>query len=136
MINKGMFSSKRQNWKTPKVIYDQLNQEFKFDFDPCLFETHTIHMKDMLGSDWPGQSIFVNPPYDRLSLWIEKCSKEAAKGKTVVMLIPSRTDTEAFHEFIYGKADLRFIKGRLCFDDSGKRAPFPSMIVIFRGKNG
>ena len=57
MINKGMFTSKRQNWKTPKEIYDKLNSEFNFDYDPCLIETETIHFKDMLGSNWGGKDI-------------------------------------------------------------------------------
>lgn len=131
-FNNQMMSSKRQNWRTPKLVYNELNKEFCFDFDPCLFETNTIHIKDMLGSSWNGKSIFVNPPYKYLALWIKKCHDECTKGKTVVMLIPSRTDTKAFHDYIYNKAELRFIKGRLCFDDSGKPAPFPSMVVIFR----
>lgn len=131
-FNNQMMSSKRQNWRTPQIVYDELNKESSFDYDPCLLETDTIHTKDMLGSSWDGRSIFVNPPYKDLALWIKKCHDEWVKGKTVVMLIPSRTDTKAFHDYIYNKAELRFIKGRLCFDDSGKPAPFPSMVVIFR----
>jgi site-specific DNA-methyltransferase (adenine-specific) len=132
MINKSLFSSRRQNWRTPKELYNQLDKEFNFDYDPCLTETNTIHSIDMLGSDWGGEIIFVNPPYKMLSKWIEKCYYEWKKGKTIVMLIPARTDTKAFHEFIYPNAEIRFIKGRLCFDNSNKPAPFPSMIVIFR----
>ena len=128
----GLMSSKRQNWRTPKKLYDELNSEFEFDFDPCLLETDTIHFKDMLGSDWGGKSIFVNPPYKDLGKWIKKCYEEWLKGKTVVLLIPARTDTKAFHQYIYHQAELRFVEGRLCFDDSGRSAPFPSMIVIFR----
>jgi site-specific DNA-methyltransferase (adenine-specific) len=124
-------SSKRQDWRTPKNIYDELNKEFNFDFDPCFVSKDTIHGKDMLGSAWGGKSIYVNPPYKYLGQWIKKCHDEWKKGKTIVMLIPSRTDTKAFHEYIYRKAEIRFIKGRLCFDDSGRPAPFPSMIVIF-----
>lgn len=48
------------------------------------------------------------------------------------MLIPSRTDTEAFHRWIYGKAEIRFVKGRLRFGEAPYSAPFASMIVIFR----
>lgn len=129
---KGLMSSKRQNWRTPSAIFAALEEEFNFDFDPCLLEGDSIHQKDMLGSDWQGKSIFVNPPYKHLSLWIKKCHDEWKKGKNVVMLIPARTDTKAFHIYIYGQAEIRFIKGRLCFDDSGKSAPFPSMVVIFR----
>lgn len=134
MINKGLFSSKKQDWKTPQKIYDELNKEFNFDFDPCLLSTDTIHPKDMLGSSWGGKRIFVNPPYKYLDKWIKKCYEEYKKGKIIVMLIPARTDTKAFHIFIYKQAEIRFIKGRLCFNDLGKPAPFPSMIVIFKPK--
>ena len=47
------------------------------------------------------------------------------------MLIPARTDTKRFHEYIYGNAEIRFIKGRLKFGGCENSAPFPSMIVIF-----
>ena len=49
------------------------------------------------------------------------------------MLIPSRTDTRWFHEWVYGKAELRFVKGRLRFNDSKHSAPFPSLVVVYRG---
>lgn len=68
--------------------------------------------------------------------WVEKCYKEAKKqDTTVVMLIPARTDTRYFHDFIYNKAkEIRFLKGRLKFEQGGvqgQSAPFPSMIVVF-----
>lgn len=132
-INKGMFGRKRQDWKTPKEIFMSLDAEFNFDFDPCLI-SKGLHPVDMLGSDWIGDCIFVNPPYKYLAKWIKKCYEEWLKGKTIVMLIPARTDTVAFHNWIYPFAELRFVRGRLCFDDSGRPAPFPSMIVIFRKK--
>ena len=132
MFHTKLLTSKKQDWKTPKAIYEQLNNEFNFDYDPCLISTNTIHNQDMLGSDWKGKTIFVNPPYKYLDKWIKKCYYEWKKGKTIIMLIPSRTDTKAFHEYIYNQAELRFIKGRLCFNDDGKPAPFPSMIVIFK----
>lgn len=67
-----------------------------------------------------------------MAKWVEKCALEAGKPNTkVVMLIPARTDTRYFHEWIYHKAEIRFIKGRLHFNDSKGSAPFPSMIVIF-----
>lgn len=60
--------------------------------------------------------------------WIKKASESDA---TVVMLLPARTDTKWFHEYIYNKAEIRFLKGRLKFGNSINSAPFPSMIVIF-----
>lgn len=128
---KGLMSSKRQDWRTPKKVYDELNEEFNFDYDPCL-PSGCLVERDNLGSSWGGERIYVNPPYKFLDKWIKKCYDEWKNGKTVVMLIPSRTDTKAFHNYIYNNAELRFIRGRLCFDDSGHPAPFPSMIVIFK----
>lgn len=78
--------------------------------------------------------MFCNPPYGRVIYdWIEKCYNESQKpNTTVVALIPARTDTKYFHQFIYHKAkEIRFIKGRLKFGDSKNSAPFPSMIVVF-----
>ncbi len=132
MFTPKMMTSKRQDWRTPKAIYNELNREFAFNFDPCTVSNGSLHPIDMLGSTWGGDNIYVNPPYNKLGNWIEKCYQEWKKGKTVVMLIPARTDTIAFHKYIYNQAEIRFIKGRLCFDDSGKPAPFPSMVVIWR----
>lgn len=83
-----------------------------------------------------GETVWVNPPYGKeLPKWIQKCAQEGRKqNTTVVMLIPARTDTRAFHEHIYGKAEIRFIKGRLKFKGAKTGAPFPSMLVVFRGK--
>ena len=76
----------------------------------------------------------MNPPYGReIGLWVKKASEEVKRGvPLVVCLLPARTDTKWFHECIYGKAEIRFIKGRLKFGDSKNSAPFPSMVVIFR----
>lgn len=80
-----------------------------------------------------GQRVFCNPPYGReLPQWVRKCYEEAQRGALVVMLIPSRTDTRWFHEYIYGKAEIRFVRGRLKFGDGLGTAPFASMVVIFR----
>lgn len=86
-----------------------------------------------------GGAVFCNPPYGReIGKWVQKAYEEAKDGTTVVLLIPARTDTSYFHEFIYGKAEIRFIRGRLRFeDDDGNAAdpaPFPSMLVIYNGK--
>ena len=78
--------------------------------------------------------MFCNPPYSKISDWCAKAFYETKKDNTlVVLLIPSRTDTRYFHDYIYGRAEIRFVKGRLKFGDSKNSAPFPSMIVIFRG---
>ena len=81
-----------------------------------------------------GQIVFCNPPYGRaIGAWVKKCYEESRKPNTlVVMLIPARTDTSYFHDYIYHKAELRFIRGRLHFNEAPQGAPFPSMVVVFR----
>lgn len=83
-----------------------------------------------------GYTVFCNPPYGReLPKWIEKCYSESVKyGITVVMLIPSRTDTKAWHNWCMKAKEIRFIKGRLKFGDATNSAPFPSAVVVFDGK--
>lgn len=134
-----MFSSKSIEWETPQALFDDLNNEFHFTLDPCSThanakcDKHFTIVEDGLKQSWEGETVFCNPPYGKaLPLWIKKAAQSAGNGTTVVMLIPARTDTKAFHEFIYHKAEIRFIKGRLKFGDAKAPAPFPSMIVIFR----
>ena len=83
-----------------------------------------------------GCRVWCNPPYSQIEKWVAKAFYETRNDNTlVVMLIPSRTDTRYFHNYIYGRTEIRFVKGRLKFGDSKNPAPFPSMIVIFRGAN-
>lgn len=86
---------------------------------------------DGLKIEW-GESNFVNPPYSQLKLWCKKAYEEHKKGKTVVMLIPSRTDTAAWHDYCMKATEIRFIRGRLKFGDAKNSAPFPSAVVVFK----
>jgi hypothetical protein len=130
-MSKPHFSSLRMDWKTPKVLYQTLDAEFSFDHDPCP-PNFTV---DGLTTEW-GQCNYVNPPYGReLPKWIAKCYEEWQKGKTVVVLIPSRTDTRWWHDYCMKATEIRYIRGRLYFDDADGRAPFPSAIVVFKGEN-
>lgn len=127
--------SKSDKWATPKEIYEPLNTEFHFNYDPCPIDW-VPEDQDGLLSDW-GSSTFVNPPYSNTAKWIEKAHFEWQKGKCVVMLINCITDTKAFHKYIYNQAEIRFVKGRIAFInplEPTKRTPSPkpSMIVIFR----
>jgi len=128
MNNKLFFSSDLQTGKTPDDLYNILDNEFHFDFDPCpqnsKFDGLTISWK---------KSNYCNPPYNNQKAWVEKAYNESLKNKTCVMLLPARTDTILFHNFIFKKAhEIRFIKGRLRFKQYTNNAPFPSMIVIFK----
>ena len=134
-----MFSSKTDDWAPPQDFYDRLNQEFSFTLDPCAdSENHKCpkyytRQQNGLAQDWGGERVFCNPPYGKeIGSWVRKSYEESTKPNTlVVMLIPARTDTKYFHDYIYGKAEIRFIRGRLKFGNQKNAAPFPSMIVIY-----
>ena len=136
MANKGMFTSNTDLWSTPQSLFDGLNREFQFDLDVCADDSNHKCDKyftrelDGLKQNWGGYRAFCNPPYGReIGKWVKKASESKP---LVAMLLPARTDTKWFHDYIYGKAEIRFIKGRLRFGDCKNSAPFPSMIVIFR----
>lgn len=133
-------SSKTDNWATPQDFFDNLNEEFHFTLDPCANEeNHKCDLfftkeQDGLTKDWGGHVVFCNPPYGKeIANWVRYSYEQSQKpNTTVVMLIPARTDTRYFHDYIYGKTEIRFIKGRLKFGDATTGAPFPSMVVIYR----
>ena len=121
------FLSQRGDWRTPTELYKELDDEFHFTLDPCPVNPTF----DGLAMEWTG-SVYVNPPYGRqISRWIKKGYESSLHGALVVMLLPSRTDTAWFHDYCR-HGEIRFIRGRLHFDDGLQSAPFPSMIVIFR----
>lgn len=123
------FSSQRTDWQTPDDVYVALCKEFAFDFDPCPPNPQF----DGLACEW-GASNFVNPPYGReIGHWLAKGFREWQKGKTVVFLVPSRTDTRWWHDYCMKATEIRFIKGRLKFKGAINSAPFPSAIVVFVG---
>ena len=139
-----MFSSKSDEWETPQELFDELNKEFRFTLDPCAneqnhkCEKYYTRETDGLSQCWKGENVFCNPPYGReIGSWVKRCYLHSRVGEGIaVMLIPARTDTRWFHEFIYNKenVEVRFLKGRLKFGNVNNSAPFPSMIVVFKGK--
>jgi site-specific DNA-methyltransferase (adenine-specific) len=127
-LNRGLFTSQRADWKTPRALYQALDAEFRFDFDPCPVKPKI----NGLEIEW-GETNFVNPPYGKdIGEWIQKGYNEHLKGKTGVFLLPSRTDTRWWHEFVMKANEIRFIRGRLRFDDQKNPAPFPSAIAVFK----
>lgn len=133
------FSSKTPEWGTPQAFFDELDREFNFTLDPCSTKENAKCEKfytqedDGLSKSWDNERVFCNPPYGRvMPKWVKKASE--ARGGVVVMLIPARTDTKYFHDYIYGKSEIRFVRGRIKFEGAqvgSGAAPFPSMIVIF-----
>lgn len=137
---KALYTSNTDEWATPQEFFDKLNAEFHFTLDPCALPTNAKCAKyytpqdNGLSQNWGGEIVFCNPPYGRAIYdWVRKCSEESKKpNTTIVALIPARTDTRYFHEYIYNKArEVRFVRGRLKFGNSKNSAPFPSMVVVF-----
>ncbi len=128
-INKGLFSSASIHWATPGDLYIELDREFQFNDDPC-----PLHSNDNgLLRPW-GSRVYVNPPYGKeITKWLRKAYQESLEGKFVVCLIPSRTDTKWWHDYVMKAREIRFLRGRLKFGNSRNSAPFPSAIVIFQG---
>ena len=138
-----MFSSATDNWSTPQDFFDKLNDEFHFTLDVCADENNHkcehYYTKEIdgLSRPWIG-TIWCNPPYGcKIGEWVRRAYISSHIGSaTVVMLLPARTDTRWFHDYIYNKSniEIRFIKGRLKFGGCKNSAPFPSMVVIFKSK--
>jgi len=121
--------------KTPQKLYDMLNAEFNFTFDPCPLYASTEF--DGLVISW-GKSCFINPPYGKaIRGWLEKALSEIENGNTEIacFLLPAYPDVKWFHEIVLPYAyEIRFIKGRLRFGKHNENAPFASMIVIFANR--
>ncbi len=123
------FMSTHDHWSTPKEVYETLNKEFNFTDDPC-----PLMGDGGLQRDW-GLVSFVNPPYSNIKEWVKKAYEENNKGHASVLLIPSRTDTRWWHDYVMKATEIRFIKGRLKFGGAKNSAPFPSCIVVFKSKD-
>ena len=148
MVDPVMFSSASEEWETPDRLFDDLHHEFGFTRDVCATARNRKRPKywtkvdNALSKRWRGV-LWCNPPYGRgIGLWVRKAATAAAGSATVVMLLPARTDTRWFHDWIWSTGaacplkgvEVRFIRGRLKFSGHKNSAPFPSMIVIFRGR--
>lgn len=138
-----LFSSDSDEWATPQFIFDQLNAEYNFTLDPAASDANHKCVKfydkqsDGLSKSWKNERVFLNPPYSETKKWIDKCIKEKDEAECIVLLIASRTDTEAFHSLLNNSTKLTLIKGRLKFNNSKNSAPFPSCIVVLeKNKQG
>ena len=146
-MNAALLSSKKMDWCTPIDFFNELNKEFNFVLDAAATD-ETAKCKDYFTPETDGLkqswkrtdgAVFCNPPYGReIGKWVKKAYEESTKhNTTIVLLIPARTDTAYFHNYIYKRAEIRFIRGRLKFTDengiAGDAAPFPSMVVIYTG---
>lgn len=135
MINSGMFASATDLWETPQWLFDEYDNQYHFEVDVCAIpgnakcEKYYTPEQDGLSQEWIGGAHWCNPPYGKeIVKWVEK----AANAKCViVMLLPARTDTKWFHDYVLPYGEITFLRGRLKFGNSKNSAPFPSMIVVF-----
>jgi site-specific DNA-methyltransferase (adenine-specific) len=138
MVDAALFSSDKHDWETPPAFFARLDDEFRFTLDACANEQnakcenyYTVE-DDGLSQPWPGTT-WCNPPYGReIGDWVRKAYQESLNGSTVVMLIPARTDTAYWHDYVMLAHEIRFVRGRLRFVGGDSCAPFPSAVVVFR----
>ena len=140
-LNAGMMSSTTDEWATPQDFFDGLNKEFCFGLDVCATaenakcDAYYTKKQNGLAQAWHKAAAvcWMNPPYGRqIGAWMKKAYEESQKGATVVCLVPARTDTAWWHDYAM-RGSVRFVRGRLKFGGAD-RAPFPSAVVIFGGK--
>jgi phage N-6-adenine-methyltransferase len=132
------FSAKSDEWATPPAIFEGLDAEFHFTLDPAASIENAkcgkFYTRDQNGlkQPWYNERVFCNPPYRRyeIDLWLEKLS--SGEADIVVALLPVRTNTKWFHEYVWRRAEIRFIRGKLKFNGYKWQAPFPSMVCIWR----
>ena len=142
MISKTLYSSNTDEWETPQTVFNELDAVYHFDLDVCATQQNAKckrffdKAQDGLKKSWGGATVWCNPPYSRVDDWVRKAAEEQQNGTTTVMLVPSRTDTKWFHAYCYEKpgVSIQFVKGRLRFSGATVNAPFPSMVLVFRGE--
>jgi phage N-6-adenine-methyltransferase len=135
-------SSKKDDWETPQFLFDALHNKYNFTLDACAshenakLPNYYTKKEDALIQKWGGRT-FCNPPYNRsVGKWAKKAYEESQQpyNELVCLLIPARVDTSYWHEYIFGKAEITFLRGRLKFEIqgvSGDPATFPSAIVVY-----
>jgi len=131
-------SEKSIEWETPQELFNDLNKEFDFTIDVCATKENAkckrFYNKQTngLAQSWENEIVFMNPPYGRtINKWIEKAYNEFLKGAVVVCLIPARTDTSYWHDYIFPNAEVRFLKGRIKFLNSGEKVKYIEQLVLF-----
>lgn len=125
-------------WETPQWFFDRLDQEFGFNLDPASThenakcDLHYTKAEDGLVQPWLKKNVFLNPPYGReIEQWLPKAWAEVQEGALVVALIPVRSDTRWWHDYVMRAEEIRLVRGRLRFVGASTGAPFPSVVVVW-----
>lgn len=131
---------------TPPDLFATLDAVYDFQLDApatdpsALCARYFTPAEDGLAQDWSHyRRVWLNPPYGRtIGRWMEKAYRESRKGCLVLCLVPARTDTRWWHDWVRDKAMVSFLKGRLRYvrhDDRrngpGSTAPFPSALLRY-----
>ncbi len=140
--NNGRYNGNGRHWGTPPEVFGPLDREFGFTLDPCATATSAkcpkffTEAENGLEQSWAGERVFMNPPYgSEIYPWIKKAREEADSGALVVGLVPASTDLSWWHDHIVGRAEVRYIRGRVRYlTDGPYRASgfFASVVVIWR----
>ena len=138
MMSPALYSSATDEWPTPRAFFARLDRRYHFTLDPCATPenatcpTYFTKEDDGLKQDWRAHRVFCNPPYGRtVGAWARKCFEASQRGALIVLLVPARTDTKWFHDWVQGKAQIKFMRGRLRFGEADSCAPFPSMLATY-----
>jgi phage N-6-adenine-methyltransferase len=150
MVSKIVFSHKKDEYFTPKSLYDKLNRRYNFRLDPATTSDNPLDTKffytqadNGLDKDWKPVNTFVNPPYSKVGKWVAKAHDQILSNVkknselVIVMLVAARTDTKWFHDIVLesnikGYCIVQFLRGRLKFRNTVYTSPFPSMLITFR----
>ena len=139
-LNQGMMTSNSDEWTTPSALFRALDRRFGFELDPAATKENALcsmfftEAENGLVKSWVSYRTFVNPPYSHVADWMLKCKTEAEWGCPLICaLIPARTDTRWWHDFVKTADLIHFLKGRLKFGDGMGSAPFPSALAFWFG---
>lgn len=142
MLNESLYSSNKMDWETPQFLFDRLHAEFGFTLDVCATDENAKCKRfyttetDGLAQDWCGIA-WMNPPYGReIAKWVKKAYESSQEGCVCVCLVPVRSDTRWWHEYVMRSAEIRLLSKRLSFEGSSNKAPFPVAIVVFDSSKG
>ena len=137
-INTGLFTSDRPDWETPAELFALYDAQYHFTLDVCATANnakckHFFTVEDDgLRQSWAGEVCWCNPPYGReVGAWVEKAAHEMTRTKLIAVLLPARTDTAWWHDYVAPFASIDFLRGRVRFVGADSSAPFPSAVAIY-----
>jgi site-specific DNA-methyltransferase (adenine-specific) len=138
MPHPSIFKNATAEWSTPPALFKSLDRIFHFELDVCATPENAkcslFFTKEQDGrkQDWRQLRCFCNPPYGRqIGPWVKKSWEASQAGALVVCLLPCRTDTVWFHDYVQYRAEIHFLRGRIIFGEAKHNAPFASMIAIY-----